>query len=765
MADDRPNQCSSSPHCWVGFLVGWLAVLFSTHFLFAGEPGRGPLTPEQEAVTFQFADDRLVAELVAAEPDVNSPVAIAWDADGRMFVAEMIDYPLGPTAGQIRLLEDRDGDGRYEHATVFADGINFPTGVLCLADGVLVTAAPDILRLRDLDGDGVADEREVLFTGFGTGNQQLRVNGLTCGLDNWIYGANGRSDGHVRRPHDPPDQAVSIRTRDFRFKPDGSRFEAVTGQSQFGQARDDYGNRFLSWNTIAIRQALLDDGVLDRNPRLAVLAVHDLADHADHGEVFPISPRAQTFNRERTDFYNALCGLTIYRGDAMGDDYQGNAFVGESLTNLVHRRVLRPDGPTFVSVRGEQGRDFLAASDPWFHPVYLATGPDGALYVVDFYRRWVEHPQFVAENLRESVDWREGAGHGRIWRIRRRDGLPATVARLSGATPAQLVDFLSHPNGWVRDTAQRLLVERQETQAVPLLQRLATSGASIKGRLHALWTLDGLGALDDETLAVALDDGSAAVRKQGLRLVGARWAESEALRKALLALADDPDAAIHFRLALVLGNDPREHVAALIKLAETIDEEPWTAIALSGSIGSAAGAFLVELLRADQKWLDRPTSAQLSLLVQIGQLIGGQAGKPEAILPTLELAVTDQEPRRVGPGALAIVVGLARGMADQGRSFSAALREAQSDGHVGWLALVAALPAIRQLALDPEQAVEYRLAAIEVLGIADTPEHGRDLMLLLAPGVPEPIQMGAAAALSQLADAELAAEIFSDWSG
>lgn len=137
--------------------------------------------------------------------------------------------------------------------------------------------------------------------------------------------------------------------------------------------------------------------------------------------MFPISPRPQTFNREATDYYNALCGLSIYRGDALGEEYRGNAFVGESLTNLLHRRVLTADGPTFDSHRGEENREFLASSDPWFHPVNTATGPDGALYVVDFYRRWVEHPQFVSPSLRGGVDWREGAGHGRIWRIRRRD--------------------------------------------------------------------------------------------------------------------------------------------------------------------------------------------------------------------------------------------------------------------------------------------------------------------------------------------------------
>jgi glucose/arabinose dehydrogenase len=169
-----------------------------------------PLSPEAEAATFRLADENLVVELVAAEPTVVSPVALAWDAGEKMYVAEMEDYPVGPDKGRIRLLEDRDHDGRYETATVFAAGISFPTSVLPVRGGLLVAAAPDILFLEDTDGDGVADRREVLLTGFGEGNQQLRVNGLTWGADNWIYGANGRSNGEIRRPQDPPEKAVSI---------------------------------------------------------------------------------------------------------------------------------------------------------------------------------------------------------------------------------------------------------------------------------------------------------------------------------------------------------------------------------------------------------------------------------------------------------------------------------------------------------------------------------------------------------------------------
>ena len=235
----------------------------------ATQPPGKPLTPQQALSSFYFADEELAIELVASEPEVVSPVAIAWDADGRLFVAEMLDYPNATNGGRIKLLEDRDGDGRYERATAFAEKLPFPNGVLPWNGGVLVTAAPDILFLKDNDGDGRADERRVLLTGFGEGNQQLRVNGLFWGIDNWVYGANGRSDGEIQRTDKTGSRTVSLRGKDFRFHPDSGEFEVIAGRSQFGATPDDWGNRFLSWNTIPIRHEVLPERYLNRNANLA----------------------------------------------------------------------------------------------------------------------------------------------------------------------------------------------------------------------------------------------------------------------------------------------------------------------------------------------------------------------------------------------------------------------------------------------------------------------------------------------------------------
>ncbi len=502
---------------------------------------QAPRPPREEQAAFVLADPELTIELVAAEPEVASPVAIAWDEEGRLFVAEMLDYPSATTSGRIRMLEDRDGDGRYERATVFADGLPFPNGVLPCYGGVLVTAAPDIWFLRDNDGDGRAEERRVVLTGFGEGNTQLRVNGLTWGLDNRIYVANGRSDGEIGLPKTVPDPAleptVSIRRRDLRFSylaafgsdartPKVFDVEPIAGFSQFGLPHGDWGDRFPSWNTIPIRHVVLEQQALDRNPYLAeTSSVAEILDPADGGRIFGISPAQARFNRESVSFFNASCGPVIERGGLLPAEYHGNAFICEPLSNLVHRRVLEPAGVTFIARRVEQGREFLASSDPAFRPVNLANGPDGALYVVDMYRELVEHPQFVPEPARGSVDFRRWHDRGRIWRIRPKSATEAGGRRpnLRKADERLLVAMLGNRNAWWRMTAQRLLVERGTFERVvqdkgqassgPLLLATLKESPNVLARLHAFWTLKSLGLVDSSVLAGLIADPHAVLRE------------------------------------------------------------------------------------------------------------------------------------------------------------------------------------------------------------------------------------------------------------
>ncbi|WP_165250642.1 PVC-type heme-binding CxxCH protein [Paludisphaera soli] len=731
----------------------WLAATLWTGASLAADPAPGPLPPEQAKATLRLIDPELTIELVASEPDVCSPVAAAWDEDGRLFVAEMLDYPVGPASGKVRLLEDRDGDGRYERASTFAEGLNFPNGVLPWNGGVLVTAAPDILFLKDEDGDGVADVRKVVLTGFAEGNTQLRVNGLTWGSDNWVYGANGRSDGAVRRPEDPESAVVPLRFHDFRFRPDTGAVEVVSGFSQFGLPRDDWGRRFPSWNTMPIRHVVLEEKALARNPYLAESAsVATILDPADGGRVFPISPPPTTFNRESTTYFNASCGPTIYRGDLLGDGYVGNAFFGESLTNLVQRRILEHQGPTFLARRAEADREFLASTDPFFRPVNTATGPDGALYVVDFYREMVEHPAFVPADVRDSIEFKRWMNRGRIWRIARKGAKTAPPPRLGGASAEALAALLENPNGWRRDAAQRLLVTRGDRAAVPALAALAKASARPLGRIHAAWTLDGLGALDDATVAGLLADPSADVREAAAKLAAGR----PDLLNAVATLADDGEPRVRFQAAIVLGDSSAPAaVESLAKVAARDAEDEWTRLAVLSGLRDTASPFLASLLKAHPEWLATATPGQARLLGATASILGVRANPDE--LKALSAALRPPAAGEGSAGRLALLLGLSDGLARAGKP------PRELAGEAGFEGLAVLLDRAGETVAATDAEAADRARALTLLSRFRPDAAAEFVPTLLGADQPPAVQAAAADAIAEVASAPLAGRIFESW--
>ena len=748
------NRCRGgvSISAWL-FLMGHAFGLAPSH----------AATPVEEAASFRLADPQLTIELVAAEPDLTSPVAIAWDAAGRLFVAEMPDYPNAPGGGQIRLLEDRDGDGHYERVTIFADQLPFPNSVLPWNGGILVTAAPDLWFLMDVDGDGRADERRVLFTGFNPGNQQLRANGLVWGLDNWVYGANGRSDGEVRSVQRTQAAPVSLRNHDFRFRPDTGEFEAVAGRSQFGLGRDDWGQRFLSWNTIPIRHEVLPERALNRNRYLvATDTLQDLLEPGDDGSIFPLTAPPLTFNQESTSHFNALAGLCVFRGDALGPAYYGNAFVGESLRNLVHRRVLEPAGPTFVARRPERSSEFLASTDPWFHPVNFAAGPDGALYVVDFYRRFVEHPDFVHGPARDQMPWQAGAEHGRLWRIHRRD-LPRprrAAPSLAEASSSDLTKGLDNANGWVRDTAQRLLFERQDRGAVPALKQLAKNSPRPQARVQALYALDGLAALTPDCIRRALRDPQPRVRENAIRL---SRLDSSTLRLSL-RLTADPDARVRFELALAIGDakdlDTNAGISALVSLAIRDATNRWHAQALLSSVGAQPFGFFREFVRRAPSWLQTPTLAQGSFLESCGRVVGASANEQDldALLHILHSTAVPG-----GRGTMSVLAGLADGLARTPRPLRQRLTETNAEMTGASQDLSRLLAVAVQVAGDSSLPTSERLLALRVAQRAGSGPAQSLFERLLLPDQPVDIQTQTARGLGEIGNAELIARVLSGW--
>lgn len=433
------------------------------------------------------------------------------------------------------------------------------------------------------------------------------------------------------------------------------------------------------------------------------------------------------------------------------------------MTNLVHRRILTPVGPSFVSNREEKHCEFLASTDSWFHPVNTTTGPDGALYIVDFYRRWVEHPQFVPPSLRAGVDWREGEGRGRLWRIRLAGTSPRHhPPRLSEAGTGELAVELEHVNGWRRDTAQRLLIERRDPHSVTPLRKAAVRNASAVARAHALWTLNALDGLDEATLLRALSDNSPDIREQAVRLAAERKSPSAELRSALCALADDPSLTVRFRLGLsldALADDQR--LAIWVLLARQADAAPWLFLSVSAALdGKSAWPFLKRLAIEDPKWLQTASWQQANFLRETAALL-----RDDRDAVDLLAFLGRQRASQLGVGHLALVAGLSQAVLSDNRSLSQWLADEKVEQIPATDALRAVLDIAHHVAADRQAEVFERTNAISVVSL-DNPARSSPLLLrLLDAAEPQEVQSGAVAALGGMADAEIARRMLERWGG
>lgn len=541
-----------------------------------------PKSPEESLKAIKVRAGFKV-ELVAHEPLVTDPIAFDWGADGKLWVVEMGDYPLGVNGrpgGQVKYLEDLDSDGRYDRATVLLDGLKYPTGVMPWRDGVIVSAAPDIIFAN-------GKERRVLFTGFTEGNPQHLVNGFDYGLDNWIYGANGDSGGEIK--------GIDISGRDFRFRPDDGAFEAIEGQTQYGRHRDDWGNWFANNNPTWLWHYVLPERYLSRNRQLPVRTTRQVT--TDHTRLYPVTRIRQRFNDPHQAGHVTSANSPMpYRDDLFGPEFANSVFISDPVHNLIHREVLVEDGVSFRSRRAddEQQSEFLASADHWFRPIMIRTGPDGALYFVDMYRLVLEHPEWITKDIQARLDLRAGDDKGRIYRVYPEGAALRRFVRLDTLDTAGLVKAMDSSNGWQRDTAQRLLAHQKDPKAKPLLEDLARTNANPKVRLQALCTLEAFGPVDAR---FKLKDPHPAVREHALRLLqGAVEMRNETNLRVLFQLAfslgqsRQPEAGEQlFHIASTANTNAHMQMAVLSSVPPHVE----TLLNVIGSKRSAP-AFLVE---------------------------------------------------------------------------------------------------------------------------------------------------------------------------
>jgi putative membrane-bound dehydrogenase-like protein len=744
----------------------------------SGKTRRDPLTPEQARAAFRVAPG-LRVELVAAEPAIESPVALSFDEDGRLWVVEMRDYPNGPApgqppAGRIRLLEDRDGDGFYEHSTVFADRLLFANGLLPWRGGLVVTAAPHVVYLRD-------GKREVLYEGFAAENPQLRVSHPNLGLDNWVYVANGLRGGKVRRAGRPGSPVVNLGGRDFHFDLVHDRYEAISGMGQYGNTFDDWGHRFVCDNQHHLRHVVLPERYLKRNPYLAVSQVLEDTSELPLGaagagaKIYPLSKNWTTSNLHAGRF-TAACSVFIYRGDLLPEEFRGAAFTCDPTGNLVHEEVLRQSGATFRSRPPRQGVEFLATPDDWCRPVFLTLGPDGAMYVIDMCRAVIEHPEFMPPELQKRADLTWGKDRGRIWRIVP-EGYQGKPARphLSKAGVPELVKLLEHPSAWWRTTAQRLLLERQDRAAVPPLRELVASGKQPRGRLHAAWLLESFGSLDEALVLKLLADQHPRVREQAV-LLSERWLPKSAdVQKRVAALASDPDSQVRFQVALSLGEwDSDAILEPLAKIALAGDADHWTREAVLSSVGRRAYALLFDHLSKRDGFDAAGNTAHARLLEELSVQVGARAARDEVASFLTEIGADPTSGARA-PLHWDVVItgwnGLAEGLSRSGKSLTGFLESISQDNKLAGRGLTSRFDVVAKIAqqkfADPSKHKPFdsrvRLGAIRLLAHAPWQTAGPTLTHLLTDDPAQEVRLAAVRSLAAHSRPEVAGILLKSW--
>jgi putative membrane-bound dehydrogenase-like protein len=706
-------------------------------------------------------------ELVALEPLIEDPVAFAWGPDGKLWVVEMTDYPLGvdgkgKPGGIIKILEDTNGDGKYTKATVFLKDLPFPTGIMPWGKGVLITCAPDILYAEDTDGDGKADVVKKLYTGFNPGNQQHRLNGLVWGLDNWIYGANGDSGGQVKSLNTGVE--VNISGRDWRIRPDEGLIETQTGNAQFGRCQDDWGNWFGCNNSDPMYHYVLADHYLRRNPHVAPPNPRvQVSVTPGASRVYPISRTLPRFNDpEAANHFTSACSVIVYRDDLFGPLFAGNSFISEPVHNLVHREIMQPNGVTFTSHRAidERQSEFIASTDNWTRPTTIKTGPDGALWIADMYREVIEHPEWIPKDWQKRLDLRAGHDKGRIYRVFPVGKRPRKIPRLDQLATAGLVAALDSPSGWQRDMAQQMLVERHDAAAVPFLEKQVRESKRPLCRLHSLCTLDGLGSLKPEIIQIALSDAHPGVRRHAIRVSEPVLKKSAELGVALTKLVSDPDPQVRLQLAFTLGerdDPPSGEALGRLALHDAGDRFITAAVLSSVSKSNLDGVLLAVLSQGT-------TEAAAPL---IGKLLAlANAFDNTKTVANLLNRVATPDHDRIAAWQFAALAGFLDALDQRNTS----LGKLESEGDQVKEAvqrLGKVFGAARVKASDTRAAEEERAQAIRLLG-RGLDAQKTDLALLqefLIPQSPSKLQAAAVDTLGHISSPSVAAVLVSCWKG
>ncbi len=528
---------------------------------------------------FELSDDFNI-ESIATEPMVNDPVDIAFDENGNMLVLEMPGYPFEDAQSKVLMLKDTNQDGKMDMAKTYASNLNMATSFMPYEKGILVAAPPYLLYCKDENKDERVEKVDTLMGGFAKGNLQHNYNGLTYGIDNWIYAANGGNDG---KPFWWGDQnnSIDLRGKDFRFDIKNKKIE-ILGESSggFGLAMDEYGRVFGTHNLTHVSQIVFPDRYIKGKNLLVDHTLQQISDHEENGlaRVYPIGEQATRLNHpEQSGYFSGSCGITYYDGGSWGKKYDQTIWVNDVVLNLVHVDKLKEDHSAFKAMRLFNEKEFLATSDRSSRPVNLEVGPDGNMYLIDMYREVIEHPEWIPDEMEKTLNIHAGKDKGRIYKI-----YPSTnnitAKNISFQDEQTCISFLSHKNAWFRKTAQRKLIERGiSNDGLAALKKITAANQPIP-KLHALWILHALGKLEQSVLLNALEDANTGIRENAL-IMSEDFIQNDIIVQRMIQSMQDKAPRVAMQAALSTSTIPKESMLQykkqLLQSLKEPDNDKW----------------------------------------------------------------------------------------------------------------------------------------------------------------------------------------------
>lgn len=751
------------------YLIFGLLLIVLTVTIAALQPDPRTVRLKKALDSFQIEPGMRI-DLIAAEPLVIDPVALAFDENRQMYVVEDRGYPdpveggSTTTLGRVALLKDTNGDGIYDKRTEFATGLTYPNGLMPWKGGVFVTCSPDIYYLKDTDNDGIADIRKVVLTGFfATQTAQIRMSHPTMGLDGWVYVTAGLNGGNVTSPEHPDRPAVSFKQTDGRFNPETFEFEVTGGKSQFGLTFDAYGRRFGCSNRHPIMHSVMEPWFLRRNANLLFNeTVQNVSKVEAEATVYPVSRSVTSadfipklIGRSHAGTFTAASGLMVFNGSGLTPAHQGNIFICESAQNLIQRQVLSPEGVSFKSKTPYEGREFLSSTDEWFRPVSLQHGPEGGLYLADMHRKVIDHPAYIPEEARPGLDWESGKTDGRIYRIVRKDFVQkkydAATGLSSASKTAALTKFLASGEEWERNTAHRLLLERKDKTTVPFLKKIAVESVFPESRARAVWLLNSLGSLDMITLKSAFADKVSGVREQAVLLAGNMFIKHPELIQSIVSASNDEAIRVRYNSTLVLGSMKGPQVVqALAKSAARDGADKWFRAAVLSGIEKR----MPEFLAAFRNQKNAEPVAFASVMKDLGRLFGNGASAEACRVLLQEVLVSNSDPE----WRIATMLGLAEGISGRAKEFGVSPKGLLYAilGNNASSSDISALDNFVNRALDiagkQTESTRLRISATALLGYTDFGRSHSALQKMMVPSTPPELLLEAISAFTRLDD-------------